>query len=358
MGAPSPPRAPDPIDAGQSQGEFLFGKDFQNFNGVTDSRLQQRIIESEAEFRPQYAALNLSDWDTYLSGIDGGPGILSMQDQAARSSEATRAATTSSQRASDISDVDALGSRATEAFRNSDPYTQGILASQNALSQDLYNRAQGVTPQQARAADQQAREAFGSRGRLNDNAGVAAEILGRDDVLRQNRAEAQDAGARTLTMNQATAVDPFQAILGRMGNSGAMGQSLMGQAGGMLGSSTPQLFNPDAGVNLALQNNANQADYQSNIYGAQAARSGAIWGGVAQGIGSIGGGMARASDRRLKTDIKRIGTMPNGLGWYSYRFGPTGHLTEGVMAQEAAEVVPDAVMMAENGFLKVDYSKL
>jgi hypothetical protein len=178
----SPPPAPDPVDPGVAQGEYLFGKNFGQFDGVTDPRLQERLIASEAQFRPQYAELNLNDWNSYLNGINGGPGVLSMQDQAAQASEATRAATTSSQRASDITDVQNLGAQATEAFRASDPYTQGLLSSQNALSQDLYARAQGVTPQQARAADQQAREAFGARGRLNDNAGVAAEILGREDV--------------------------------------------------------------------------------------------------------------------------------------------------------------------------------
>jgi hypothetical protein len=350
----SPPPAPDPVDPGVAQGEYLFGKNFGQFDGVTDPRAQERIIASEAQFRPQYAELNLNDWNSYLNGINGGPGVLSMQDQAAQASEATRAATTSSQRASDITDVQNLGAQATEAFRASDPYTQGLLSSQNALSQDLYARAQGVTPQQSRAADQQAREAFGARGRLNDNAGVAAEILGREDVLRQNRAEAQDAGARTLTMNQATAVDPFQAILGRMGNSGAMGNALMGQAGGLLGSSTPQLFNPDAGINLALQNAANQANYQSSVYGAQEARTGAIISGIAQGAGSA----IKMSDSRLKSRIRRIGTLPNGLGWYSYRFDPTGEMTEGVMAQEAMEVSPGAVSVHESGYLMVNYSKL
>jgi hypothetical protein len=155
-------------------------------------------------------------------------------------------------------------------------------------------------------------------------------------------------------MNQATAVDPFQAILGRMGNSGAMGNALMGQAGGLLGSSTPQLFNPDAGINLALQNAANQANYQSSVYGAQEARTGEIISGIAQGAGSA----IKMSDSRLKSRIRRIGTLPNGLGWYSYRFDPTGEMTEGVMAQEAMEVSPGAVSVHESGYLMVNYSKL
>ena len=64
------------------------------------------------------------------------------------------------------------------------------------------------------------------------------------------------------------------------------------------------------------------------------------------------------SDSRLKSRIRRIGTLPNGLGWYSYRFDPTGEMTEGVMAQEAMEVSPGAVSVHESGYLMVNYSKL
>ena len=56
------------------------------------------------------------------------------------------------------------------------------------------------------------------------------------------------------------------------------------------------LFDPNAGINLSLQNNANQANYQSSIYGAQAGLAGAqaqakgsmIAGGLGA-LGSLGG---------------------------------------------------------------------
>ena len=46
--------APPPIDPGESQGKFLFGKDFESFRGVTDPRLQERLIGAEETFRPRY----------------------------------------------------------------------------------------------------------------------------------------------------------------------------------------------------------------------------------------------------------------------------------------------------------------
>jgi hypothetical protein len=60
----------------------------------------------------------------------------------------------------------------------------------------------------------------------------------------------------------------------------------------------PMLFDPNAGINLAMQNNANQSNYQSSIFGAQAGFAGAqaqargaMIGGALGGLGSaIGGG--------------------------------------------------------------------
>jgi hypothetical protein len=67
----SSPRMPDPIDPGKSMGEYLFGKGFQsNYNGITDPRLQQRLLEAEGRYRPQYSALELADINTMWEGFE------------------------------------------------------------------------------------------------------------------------------------------------------------------------------------------------------------------------------------------------------------------------------------------------
>ena len=109
--------------------------------------------------------------------------------------------------------------------------------------------------------------------------------------------QSQQQGNRSYAMNlvnarQATSVDPFAAILGRTSGAPGMGsqaaQFTAGLAGQQLG---PNLFDPNAGINLALQNQANQSNYQSNIFGAQAGMygaqqqaRGAIIGGALQGL--------------------------------------------------------------------------
>ncbi|MCR8546214.1 tail fiber domain-containing protein [Salipiger sp. P9] len=64
------------------------------------------------------------------------------------------------------------------------------------------------------------------------------------------------------------------------------------------------------------------------------------------------------SDARLKTDITRVGTSPDGFGIYQFRYRGDSNRFEGVMAQDVQKHRPDAVRMAETGFLMVDYSKV
>lgn len=63
------------------------------------------------------------------------------------------------------------------------------------------------------------------------------------------------------------------------------------------------------------------------------------------------------SDRRAKTDIKRVGTADNGLGIYLYRYKHGGPFMIGIMADEAEVVAPDAVVMGPDGFKRVNYAE-
>ena len=63
------------------------------------------------------------------------------------------------------------------------------------------------------------------------------------------------------------------------------------------------------------------------------------------------------SDRRLKTNIKRIGTHNLGIGIYEFDY-IWGQHAIGVMADEVKLVRPEAVIRGESGYDMVDYSKL
>jgi len=69
--------------------------------------------------------------------------------------------------------------------------------------------------------------------------------------------------------------------------------------------------------------------------------------------------MARVrSDIRLKTDVVRVGQLDNGLPLYRFRYLWSSEIYVGVLAQEVLPVVPYAVIVGEDGFMRVNYDML
>lgn len=62
------------------------------------------------------------------------------------------------------------------------------------------------------------------------------------------------------------------------------------------------------------------------------------------------------SDRRVKTDIRKVGTLDNGLPVYLYRYKFGGPMHIGVMAQDVEQVKPEAVVDI-GGIKHVDYAQ-
>jgi hypothetical protein len=63
------------------------------------------------------------------------------------------------------------------------------------------------------------------------------------------------------------------------------------------------------------------------------------------------------SDRRLKEDIRRIGTADNGLPIYAYRMLDDTKTQIGFMADEVEAIHPEAVFHDPSGYLKVNYEE-
>jgi hypothetical protein len=64
------------------------------------------------------------------------------------------------------------------------------------------------------------------------------------------------------------------------------------------------------------------------------------------------------SDERLKKDIALLEQLPSGLNLYAYRYVWADTVYVGVMAQEVASVMPEAVMETPDGHLMVNYRQL
>ena len=70
------------------------------------------------------------------------------------------------------------------------------------------------------------------------------------------------------------------------------------------------------------------------------------------------GSCKKNSDARLKRDVVLLCRLTNGIGLYRYRYHWSERLYVGVIAQEVAAIVPDAVTRGAGGFLEVDYGRL
>ena len=79
--------------------------------------------------------------------------------------------------------------------------------------------------------------------------------------------------------------------------------------------------------------------------------------GSPNGAGTTPGFSNIFSDRRLKTNIQRISTRPDGLGVYEFEYIWGGGKHIGLMAQEVLGIYPDAVGSV-GGYYTVDYSRV
>ncbi len=168
------------------------------------------------------------------------------------------------------------------------------------------------------------------------------------DLTRRGQANQFALGDRSQTLEE----QRFGASLLPMANQ----QYMNGL--GQLGSIGQQQFNAPW---QALQNYAGIVMPGSQLGSTQSKTEPSDQGNpLGQGIGTDLGMMQlykMFSDRRLKTDIKRVGTTDDGLGVYTYRYKAGGPVQMGVMADEVKKIKPHAVE-AVGGFDTVDYGAL
>ena len=138
------------------------------------------------------------------------------------------------------------------------------------------------------------------------------------------------------------------AMGGQMGNSLSQGYGGAMQGWNQVGTLGVNKYNADVSAWSAQQ--------------AAEAQNAAGWGTA---IGSLGSAaITAASDIRLKENIVPIGMLPSGVHVYEYNLkpefahlGPPGRQV-GVMAQDLLSINPDAVSLDEDGYYRVDYSKV
>ena len=232
---------------------------------------------------------------------------------------------------------------------------------QTALSQQHNDLLNNATVQGLQAGLQANQQAYGQNlGQAQQNLATNQQNYGQN--LGQNQ---QDLSAQNQLFNQTNAnyaqglganqQEFQQAAYNQMQPINVINALRSGtQVSGPQMSNVPQQANV-AGPDLlgAAQGNYNAAMGQ---YNAKLQSNNAMTGGLMQ-LGGTLGAAAMMSDRRLKTNIKRIGTHILGIGKYSWDY-VWGEHSEGVMADEVMKVMPMAVHYHPSGYKMVDYAML
>ena len=238
------------------------------------------------------------------------------------------------------------------------------LDASGAEAQRLYNMQMGGRQQAfnedvsgGNFANQAAQQGY------NQNLGAqqfANQALGQASALdmsrmgAQNQAMQQQFGLNNQYVNSQNQVRQ-QAIAEEAQRRGMslneMNALLSGQQVGM-----PQMpsFNTAGRAETPQILNATQMGYDAQLggYNAEQAAQGNLLSAGAQ----LGSAAFMFSDRRLKSNIKRVGEHKIGVGIYSFTM--MGFSQHGVIAQEVQAVRPDLVKRHANGYLMVNYGGL
>jgi hypothetical protein len=189
-----------------------------------------------------------------------------------------------------------------------------------------------------------------------------ASILQNQQAALQQQA-AQNAAQQQM-YNQAAGAGTFanQAVQQALQQQIALRNQPLNEISALLSGSQVQMpqFQGYSGVSVAptpyLQ--AMQAGDAAAMqrYGIQANQAASNMSGLYGLAGQLGSAAIMMSDRRLKSNIVRVGTHPLGIGIYEYDI--FGERQRGVMADEVQKVKPEAVVTHPSGYNMVKYGLL
>jgi hypothetical protein len=209
---------------------------------------------------------------------------------------------------------------------------------QNAQQAQFGNAAQGQDFQQLMA-----RAGFGNQAnqQMHENQ-AGAKQANNQSALQEFGSEMSLLNAQNSSRNQAMQEQfalrnqPINEITALM--SGAQVQNP-----NFVNPNSAKLANTDvAGITMGAHKAAQQ-NYQSKM---------SNWNNMMGGIGSL----FSLSDRRTKTDIKKVGKTDDGQNVYKYRYKAGGPMQMGLMAQEVEKKKPKAVAEV-NGLKMVNYGE-
>lgn len=256
----------------------------------------------------------------------------------------------------------------------------GVREGSEAWQRSWDDFSRGRSGAYADARDRSIINAGGEQSRmLNDSLGIRQQQFGERTTAGQfsNDAAAQQLNAELARLgffNDASGQEFEQAFANaNLGNDARTAQfgedatarsmqldelmSLIGMSQGPQG--TPNMANAGGGQGVepvdymgAMQNSyAGQMNQYSNRVASANSTNQA-------GMSALAAALMYFSDRRVKRDITRIGSLPNGLPVYSFRYLWDDKVRRGVMADEVRAVMPFAVHTHDSGYDMVDYAAI
>lgn len=282
--------------------------------------LAPKVYATEAEFRPQYNALDLRSIDQLLNGVPGGeeqleytemvrkyrnpetgalsdtpgtsyerradgriiassarpweevqtpvlrtrtvpraatPGYLDIADRVADRASAIEARGLSTQRAADIQDVADLGGKSLSAVQQSDPRTAALIEALTSEASDELGLGYDMSPEQMRLAQQTIRARnSGTLGAVGPS-GDVREAIGVSKFAQDLRDKRRQFAAGTVGLRSAVYGDAFNRVLARP--AAASPTSSLNTAYGISSAAGPRMFGSTVNANEVFSDNQNAA---------------------------------------------------------------------------------------------------
>lgn len=275
------------------------------------------FIALQNKLGPQLMAQMFGQTGQFLEGVGGQPGL-----QALQLSTAQQAGKTLEQlRAEELAQMTGQTGLTRGLMAALSPEQAAVVQASAQEAERARASAQRISPEERRAYEQQARETYQASGRLGGNAAVAAEIMGRENIMAAKRAEAAQAGQRAYAQAGEFYLNPGLQALSNAPLSYTAGQqdlrtalSLGPESSGQFDYNAPLGFAQQA---AGMQNQYNQAQYQQNVNNAMAKAQ--MWSSIGSSMMGAGMNMGGGSyGSMLGGGMSSLGGQTGNTGMYNY----------------------------------------
>jgi hypothetical protein len=245
------------------------------------------FIGLQNRFGPRLMAQSLGQGEQYLTGVDGQMGLFGLSRMAGEETGQTL----TDLRAAELAQQTGQTGLTRSLMAALSPEQAAVVQASAQEAERARASAQGVTPQEQRMYQQTAREAAQASGRLGGNSAIAAEVMGRENVMAAKRAEAAQAGQRAYSQAGEFYTNPGLQALRSAPQSYTAGMGALG-IGLTSGPASSGQFDYNMPLGFAqqmggAQNQYNQAVYQTNLANQQAKAQ--MWSSIGSSL--MGAGM-------------------------------------------------------------------